>query len=376
MKLYPSFSATVSSLSFFVIAATTSAVDAAVTKTTSTSATVNAEFESLRLRGYEDRGYEWPVPKFVPDTEGWRRIQTDRLEQVADIVDPSERFKGYTTTMYSALVSRNYTEDGFSRSRISRPLLEELQQAIRDGMDIRRNEGKNNNIIGQQAQHIERDDLMAKVNEELHLMMEEWSGVDLDLRYVYGLRLFQNKTALKMHLDKGSHPLGFILHIESSDDYDERGDPWPFLIEDLHGRTHEIKMSPGDVILFEAAKLAHGRPHKLNASWYCNVVGHYYPRDKVWASMNHINEAQFAVPPHWLEQPNEPADSSNDNNNAERIEFRGGMREPGCVDGWCRSTSDNIIKWKGPAGSNTHWIDANGNDHEFMRHKKSQTSEL
>lgn len=49
-----------------------------------------------------------------------------------------------------------------------------------------------------------------------------------------------------------------------------------------------------------AAKLVHGRPHKLNASWYCNVVGHYSPRDEVWAAMNHVEEAKYAVPPKWV----------------------------------------------------------------------------
>lgn len=328
-----------------------------------------------RLEGYMNRGYEWPVQEFVPNTPGWKKLMEDRLGQIATIEDPSERFKGYTATMYSGMVIQNYTEHGFARTRISDSLLKELQQGIVDGFEDRRNEGYTPSITGNQAWHIQRDDLTAKVEEELHYKLEEWGGIDLDLTYVYGLRLFRNTTTIKMHLDKkGSHSMGYILHVGASDDYQPEEDSWPFLIEDFHGRTHEITMVPGDLILFEAAKLVHGRPHKLNASWYCNVVGHYYPRDDAWASMNHVEEAEYAVPPKWANEP-----TTMDSTDAvESIEFRGGLREPGCYDGWCRSTGDDLVRWKGPSGTHNHWIDANGEVHEFVgnRRQKKEAEEL
>ena len=408
-----------------------------------------------RLQGYKDRGYRWPVREFVPNTPGWNKLMEDRLEQIASIEDPSERFKGYTTTLYSGLVIRNFTEHGFARTRISESLLGELQRGIRDGFDDRRNEGYTPSITGNQAWHIQRDDLTAKVEDELHDKLEEWGGTDLDLTYVYGLRLFRNTTTIRMHLDKkGSHSLGYVLHVGASDDYDPEKNPWPFLIEDFHGRTHEITMVPGDLILFEgtqrrehiihtqhntmplrrhrrsvrtisgeshrstvcsnnllfvvslflsllvhkqtqtraAAKLVHGRPHQLNASWYCNVVGHYYPRDETWASMNHVREAEYAVPPHWAED--RPAggvgetttttttttatDTRTTGDGAvQTIEFRGGLREPGCTDGWCRSTGPDLVRWKGPSGSDTHWIDADGVVHEFVgKDRRRRAGEL
>ena len=205
-----------------------------------------------RLQGYQKRGYQWPVLEFVPNTPGWKKLMEDRLEQISNIEDPAERFKGYTATMYSGIVIQNYTEHGFARTRISESLLKELQQGIRDGFEDRVNEGYTPSITGNQAWHIQRDDLTQKVEDELHDKLEEWGRVDLDLTYVYGLRLFRNTTTIKMHLDKkGSHSMGYVLHVDSSDDYDSDGDPWPFLIEDFHGRTHEITMVPGDLILFE-----------------------------------------------------------------------------------------------------------------------------
>lgn len=68
------------------------------------------------------------------------------------------------------------------------------------------------------------------------------------LTKVYGLRLFRNESSFRMHIDKkGSHSVGYVLHVDSSDDTE----PWPFFIEDFHGRTHEINLTPGDVIMFE-----------------------------------------------------------------------------------------------------------------------------
>ena len=120
-----------------------------------------------------------------------------------------------------------------------------------------------------------------------------------------------------------------------------------------------------------AAKLVHGRPHKLNASWYCNVVGHYAPRDDQWKSMNHLKEAEFSVPPKWANEPEDTPTS------VEAIEFRGGIREPGCHDGWCRSTGEDLVRWKGPSGSDKQWIDANGEIHEFVgRRDENDVEEL
>ena len=48
-----------------------------------------------------------------------------------------------------------------------------------------------------------------------------------------------------MHVDKmQTHVVSFILHIDSSDD----AEPWPIFIEDLQGRTHEVTLTPGDMV--------------------------------------------------------------------------------------------------------------------------------
>jgi hypothetical protein len=101
----------------------------------------------------------------------------------------------------------------------------------------------------------------------------------------------------------------------------------------------------------------HGRPRTFYGSWYSNVVGHYYLKDEEWLSMEHQKEAEYAIPPHWSQAP--PAEKKHTS-----LEFRGGMKEPACVDGWCRSNAETTIKWSGP-GPYGSWMDPAGDVHEL-----------
>jgi hypothetical protein len=135
--------------------------------------------ESERLLQYENRGYEWPIKSFNPDTAGWNALMNERLNQVSEIDDAAERYKGYVATLFPALVVSNLTEYGWAMSRISDDLLKQLQQGIHDGFDRRQEEGRTPIIEGNQAWWIERDDLMDLVEDELHVPLEEWCGTDL-----------------------------------------------------------------------------------------------------------------------------------------------------------------------------------------------------
>lgn len=117
-----------------------------------------------------------------------------------------------------------------------------------------------------------------------------------------------------------------------------------------------------------AGKLMHGRPRTLKGSWYSNVVGHYYPNNEAWVSMEHQNEAEYAVPPHWDQPP--PAEKK-----FNRLELRGGLKEPECENGWCRSDPKTTIKWSGP-GEHGAWLDPAGEKHRFHGRNNDISMEL
>ena len=68
--------------------------------------------EEERLEQYAARGYEWPLEKLVPDTEGWKKLYRRRFEQLSRIEDKGERYDGWIQVMSSALVAPNFTENG------------------------------------------------------------------------------------------------------------------------------------------------------------------------------------------------------------------------------------------------------------------------
>ena len=182
------------------------------------------------LEGYLARNYTWR-PKFQRGNDGWQKLMTERLEQVHEIDDLERRYEGYMQTVTPAMVAPNFTELGFGLTRCPEDLIADLRNAIHDGLAAgdARSEGPVEVIDGpQEPLFIDRPDLTARVLHELHPYVEAWAGIEVTPYTAYGLRLYQNESALWMHVDKvQTHILSFILHIDKSDDAED----WPIFIE-------------------------------------------------------------------------------------------------------------------------------------------------
>ena len=159
-----------------------------------------------------------------------------------------------------------------------------------------------------------------------------------------------------------THIVSFILHIDSSDD----AEPWPVFIEDFHGNTHEVILKPGDMLFYESSKCWHGRPKRLNGSWYSSLFVHYYPTHG-WYEQNHALEAHYAVPPLWSQSPPKPT-------TRRALKMVGtSMTEPDCPNDWCRTMFSK--KWSGP-GEEGFWIAPDGTKHPFEPKHESWKEEL
>ena len=178
--------------------------------------------ENVRVAGYHDRNYTWPVETFIPNTEGYRNLMQSRIQQVEEIEDPQDRYEGFIQTMRSAILAPNFTEHGFGLARCPQDLLEALQQGIRDGYDAKRVEGQPLVMGGPPAWFISRPDLTRRALHELKHYAETWAGMELTPFTAYGFRLYRNESALYMHVDRmQTHIISFILHIDSSEDAGE-----------------------------------------------------------------------------------------------------------------------------------------------------------
>jgi hypothetical protein len=294
---------------------------------------------------YHKRNYTYPIDKFVPDTPGWRKLMSERLEQVSELESSNDRYEGFYQTMHSAALAPNFTEYGFGLAKCPDDLLRALQQGIYDGLPTAGLEQEGAAINGpNQPLYVSRPDLTNRVLKEMQSFTEEWVGFPLTAHNAYGFRVYRNESQLYMHTDRlMTHVISFILHIDSSED----AEPWPIFIEDFHGRTHEVILTPGDILFYESSKCFHGRPRPFNGSWYTSVFVHYYPKLD-WIDAPRDMEAHYAIPPHYTVDPPEGTREirMKKKNRLEMVETT--MREPNCPNQWCRSM-ENTVKWGGPA---------------------------
>lgn len=108
---------------------------------------------------------------------------------------------------------------------------------------------------------------------ELKPLHEEWSGMELQESRCYGIRVYQPGSYLYNHVDRSeTHIISSTICVAY-----QLSEPWPLYIEDGDGNPHEISMEPGEMVLYEGARLMHGRPYPLQGRFYAGLFVHYAP---------------------------------------------------------------------------------------------------
>jgi len=121
--------------------------------------------EDYRLQMYAERNYTWPIEKFVPDTKGWRKLMQRRIEQVERINGIQSRYNGWMNVVTSALVSQNFTENGWGLTRAPEIITKELKNSLHDGLRDPQYEAISTGIEGLQPYFIKNPSLNERVSE-------------------------------------------------------------------------------------------------------------------------------------------------------------------------------------------------------------------
>jgi prolyl 4-hydroxylase len=117
------------------------------------------------------------------------------------------------------------------------------------------------------------ESIKQQIAEAVKPLIEDWAGMQVAFTCVYGIRCYRRGTTLGLHTDiTETHILSAIINIEQ--DVDEE---WPLQIEDNYFRTHEVFLKPGEILLYEGARLRHGRVKPLQGDSFCNVFVHFRP---------------------------------------------------------------------------------------------------
>ena len=117
--------------------------------------------------------------------------------------------------------------------------------------------------------------LKSDIFDGLKPIMEEWAPKTAPLHgtSAYGIRTYDRHSYLHLHTDTANtHVVSGIINVDQQAD-----SPWPVQIFDHSGLLHSVIMQPGDMLLYESAKLLHGRYHPFNGSFYANIFVHYAP---------------------------------------------------------------------------------------------------
>jgi len=302
------------------------------------------------------------------------------------VQDANQKYDGWLSLMTSAILTTNYTENGWGLTRAPEHITKRLQERLHSSLELSKVEvtscdSENNDTDEEDGQHekecvvigekqivqlvggddtykehfvevIEaeeharpimisnRDDNRDILNE-MKPMFEWWSGLELEGSIAYGIRAYRNDSNLLMHADKANtHIISGIYHVGRSDD----AEPWPIVIEDFQGNTNQVYLEPGDILFYESSKCFHGRPQTFVGGYYASLFMHYRP---VGYDIDN-DEIHYAVPEHWHKvfPPKEGLD--------ELVMVGTSFKEPGCKNLLCsidenHKESRYLVTWHGPA---------------------------
>ena len=139
-----------------------------------------------------------------------------------------------------------------------------------EGVDTNINQYDQRSLMVHLPDHIE-----AMIYRALKPVLENWCSCELEGQAIYGIREYYHGHVLHNHVDRlTTHAISAILQIDK--DLDNQRD-WDLEVIDYFGDRQTLSLQPGDMLLYESAKLIHGRPLTLHGRMYANIFVHFRP---------------------------------------------------------------------------------------------------
>jgi prolyl 4-hydroxylase len=109
--------------------------------------------------------------------------------------------------------------------------------------------------------------------ERLRPIHEDWCGSKLEPSACYGFRVYLPGAYLHNHVDReGTHIVSSAICVDR-----QVWVPWPLHVVDIDGRELDVDLEPGEFVLYESAKISHGRPTPLKGRFHVGLFLHYRP---------------------------------------------------------------------------------------------------
>ncbi|CAK0889326.1 unnamed protein product [Prorocentrum cordatum] len=109
---------------------------------------------------------------------------------------------------------------------------------------------------------------------EMQQVLEWWTKQPLEHTTTFGLRIYRRGSMLINHLDrKDTHVASAVLQVGARADVG-----WP--LEVIHPHKPglmEVYLQPGEMVLYEGARVVHGRPMRFQGEMFGNIFSHFKP---------------------------------------------------------------------------------------------------
>lgn len=113
-----------------------------------------------------------------------------------------------------------------------------------------------------------------KAQTEMKGVLEWWTnGTQLQHTATYGVRIYPRHALLVNHVDNSAtHLASAVLQLSQKVD-----EGWPLEVVKEDGTVCEVYLQPGEMVLYEGARLFHGRPMRFKGHHFANVFSHFKP---------------------------------------------------------------------------------------------------
>lgn len=166
------------------------------------------------------------------------------------------------------------TARGYELGKLDPQLHQKLQQFHREPSRRAVEEVIPSFIKAATSQLVDLTDAMrAELHQYFQPICRDWieDQYELNPTFVYGVRTYLRGAWLKQHRDRqATHHVSAIVQIDQQVDTD-----WPLYIENSEGQWDQVILKPGDYVLYESARMEHGRMAPLVGKTYSNCFVHF-----------------------------------------------------------------------------------------------------
>jgi len=116
-------------------------------------------------------------------------------------------------------------------------------------------------------------DVYVTVVSEMKQVLQWWVGAKLKHTSTFGIRIYRRHGMLINHVDRmDTHLASAVLQVAQQCD-----GGWPLEVVRENGERYEVYLQPGEMVLYEGAKIQHGRPMRFNGTEFANIFSHFAP---------------------------------------------------------------------------------------------------